>query len=115
MLSCLFLSLSEEGWGGCALLALQPAVFMGWECPYGALLLCSPWLELSSAPCVSVMASAFPQEKQARKKNSNKKKNPNTITAAVYPSYFRFILCSFNTANTRPGPLMENKGHGWRH
>lgn len=38
-LSCLFLSLSEEGWGGCALLALEPDVFMAGNVPVEP---CSP-------------------------------------------------------------------------
>ena len=35
------------------------------------------------------------------------------LTIPVYPSYFSSLYAASNITDTHPGPLMENKGHGW--
>ena len=35
------------------------------------------------------------------------------LVVPAYPSYFRAFYAASDTTDTHPGPLMENKGHGW--
>lgn len=37
------------------------------------------------------------------------------LRVPVYPSYFSSFYAASNTTAIHPGPLMENKGHGWGH
>lgn len=35
------------------------------------------------------------------------------LVVPAYPSYFSAFYAASDTTDTHPGPLMENKGHGW--
>ena len=35
------------------------------------------------------------------------------LAVPAYPSYFSAFYAASDTTDTHPGPLMENKGHGW--
>lgn len=118
MRGCFPLSPPEEGQDGSVLLPVEPDGFFlasgGLQmCPRGCRasgceLLAATCQHPRAARCVSATWLQLLQHssrKNNRKRNNNKKKNRGTLTATVYPSYFRFILCSFKHSRHSPGSI----------